>query len=276
MEKLISVIIPAYNAEKNIEKCIKSVVGRNVEIIVVIDGATDGTLKVCQEIQKSNKNIRIIEQKNKGPFAARLTGINNATGKYLMFLDSDDSYTENTINKMNDIIKKYNEPDLIRFRYEKIPNGYEQYKYFEEDERKINQENLSRYVYPMFLNGYMLNAMWTNCVKKELIKKLNIQDCQLRYGEDLLVNLEIFSNIKNVVFINDILYKYVLQENSLTNTKSIKKLFGNLEDAIDIYSRLHIYLKRWNMDTEENVESVNKRIKKETNDLIEIIKKSQN
>lgn len=273
---LISVIIPAYNAEKTIEESIKSVLGQDVEIIIVIDGSTDGTLSICQDMQKNNKNILIIEQENKGPFEARQTGIKNAKGKYLVFLDSDDSYTENTIIRVTEVINKYNEPDVVRFRYKKVPVGYDQYKYFEENEKEIVKKDFEKYVYPMFLEGYMLNALWNNCVKKEVIEKLNIETSYAKYGEDLLMNLEIFSNINTVVFINDILYKYYFQEESLTNTKTIRRLFRNLQNAVEVYSKLHLYLIKWGMNTKENVEIVNKRVKKECCDIIEIIKKSQN
>ena len=272
---LISVIIPAYNAEKTIEKTVESVIGEDVEIIIVIDGSTDGTLTKCKEMQKFNKNIRIIEQENKGPFEARQTGIRNAKGKYLMFLDSDDSYTENTIRKITEVINKYNDPDVVRFRYKKVPDGYEQYKYFDDNERKITKKDFNKYVYPMFLDGYMLNALWNNCVKKEVIEKLNMETSYAKYGEDLLMNLEIFSNINSVVFINDVLYKYYFQEESLTNTRTIRRLYRNLQNAVEVYSKLHLYLIKWGMNTEENIEIVNKRVKKECCDIIEIIKKSQ-
>ena len=271
MENIISVIVPTYNAEKTIEETIKSIVGENIEIIIVIDGSTDKTLKICKKMQKEKGNIKIIEQENKGPFEARLTGINHAEGKYIMFIDSDDKYTENTIKRINEIIKKYNEPDLIRFRYERIPDGIEQARYCEENERYIIKENFQKDVYPRFLKSYMLNAMWSNCIKKDILKKLNIQTSSVKYGEDLLMNLEIFTSIDNVVFINDVLYKYYRQEDSLTSTKSIEKLFKNLESAIEVYSTLNVYLKRWNMDTEENIKMVNDIVKKESVYVINII-----
>lgn len=270
MGKLISVIIPTYNAENTIQKAIESVQGQNIEIIIVIDGATDNTLKICQDIK--NDNIKILEQENQGPFEARRTGINIAQGKYIMFLDSDDCFVENTISKIEEIIKKYDEPDLIRFRYKKEPNGYEQYKYMEEDEKQVLKDNFSEEVYPMFLNGYMLNALWTNCVKKEVIDKVNLTHNTVRYGEDLLLNLDIFSNIKNVVFINDVLYKYTYQENSITNSRKIKRLLNNLEDSVKVYTTLYTYLEKWGMSTKENIDIVNKRVVKESSQIIKIIK----
>lgn len=267
----ISVIIPAYNAESSIKDAIESVSNNNVEIIVVIDGATDKTKSICLEMKKEYNNLKIIEQENSGAYKARKNGIKNASGKYVMFLDSDDKYKKNTITKVLELIKKYKNPDLIRFRYERVPNGYEQYKYFNEEEVLIEKQDFANKVYPMFLEGYMLNSMWGSCIKKEIFNKVCDKN-NIMYGEDLLQNLEVFSNINNVVFTNEILYEYSYSQNSATTTKDITKNIKKLEDTIFVYSLLHEYIKRWNMDTVENIRTVNNRIKIETKIIIEIIK----
>lgn len=267
----ISVIIPAYNAESSIKDAIESVSNNNVEIIVVIDGATDKTKSICLEMKKQYNNLKIIEQENSGAYKARKNGIKNASGKYVMFLDSDDKYKKNTITKVLELIKKYKNPDLIRFRYERVPNGYEQYKYFNEEEVLIEKQDFANKVYPMFLEGYMLNSMWGSCIKKEIFNKVCDKN-NIMYGEDLLQNLEVFSNINNVVFTNEILYEYSYSQNSATTTKDITKNIKKLEDTIFVYSLLHEYIKRWNMDTVENIRTVNNRIKIETKIIIEIIK----
>lgn len=272
MNKLISVIIPTYNAEKNIERAVKSIIGDDIEIVIVIDGATDNTLNICQNIK--NDNIKIFEQTNRGPFEARKNGIQKAEGKYIMFLDSDDYFCENTIKRVKETIKKYNEPDLIRFRYRKEPDGYDQYKYMEEDEKEVLKKDFSKEVYPMFLNGYMLNALWTNCVKKEILNNINLEENTLRYGEDLVLNLNLFSNIDNIVFINDVLYIYEYQSNSITNSKDLNKLLSNLQDAVKAYANLYTYLEKWGMLTKENIDIVNKRMEKETSQIIKILKEN--
>lgn len=271
MDKLISVIIPAYNAEKTIERCINSINEEDIEVIVVIDGAKDNTVEICEKLSNENKMIKVIEQSNTGPYGARKKGIENAQGEYLMFLDADDYFAENTISRVKEVINKYNKPDLIRFRYEKI-DRYQQYRYMQEDEKEIFKPDFTTEVYPMFLNGYMLNSMWTNCVKREIMQNIEIAEKNIKYGEDLLLNLEIFSKINNVVFINDILYKYVYVENSLTNSRTIEKLLKNLEDAIEVYSLIHTYLLKWNMNSIDNIKIVNNRIRKESGQIIKIIK----
>lgn len=266
MEKLISVIIPAYNAQETIERAINSVDLKKCELIVVIDGATDKTLEICQKID----NIKIIMQENQGQAKARINGVKEATGKYIMFLDADDYYNPEVIDKLEEVITRYKQPDLIRFRYKR---DYEQYKYFDK-EKYLRRKDFRKNVYPMFIEGYMLNAVWTNCVKKEVLDRCKIEGNTIKYGEDLLMNLEIFSNINNVVFINDILYNYVYMQNSITNNRNSKKILRNLEDAIYVYTKLFEYLKLWKMDTLKNIKLVENRVKKESDALIKILNRA--
>ena len=203
---------------------------------------------------------------------ARQNGIKNSTGKYIMFVDSDDYMINNSLEKMREMIKKYS-PDLIRFRYMKNNGEYEQYKYFEEKEKYIKKEEFREKIYPMFISGYMLNAMWTNCIKREYLENINIDKYKnVLYGEDLMYNLEIFSNIQNAVFLEDVLYRYNTNENSITRTREIKRLLKNLEDCITIYTSLYTYLEKWNMLDSKNILKVQERIQKEASSIINLIK----
>ena len=129
-EKLISVIIPTYNAEKTIERAICSVEDPAVEIVVVLDGEQPETERICRGLAQNDARIQILTQENQGCFVARRNGMLAAKGKYIMNLDSDDAYMPHTIEHVKALIAKYDEPDLIRFRYQKEPEGYDQYHYF--------------------------------------------------------------------------------------------------------------------------------------------------
>ena len=136
----ISVIIPVYNAQSTIEKTVNSVLKSkdDIELILVIDGLTDNSLNICEEMKKKDSRIKIIVQENKGALCARINGVKTATGNYIMFLDADDEYIDGIFRRMNEIIEKYS-PDLIKFRYKK--ENYEQYKYFSENEIFINKKD---------------------------------------------------------------------------------------------------------------------------------------
>ena len=267
--KNISIIIPIYNAESTIEECLMSILKDNrqdIEVIAIVDGSVDNSLNICKKISKKDNRLKVIYQENQGIFLARQNGIKNSTGKYIMFVDSDDYMINNSLEKMREMIKKYS-PDLIRFRYMKNNGEYEQYKYFEEKEKYIKKEEFREKIYPM------LNAMWTNCIKREYLENINIDKYKnVLYGEDLMYNLEIFSNIQNAVFLEDVLYRYNTNENSITRTREIKRLLKNLEDCITIYTSLYTYLEKWNMLDSKNILKVQERIQKEASSIINLIK----
>ena len=100
MNSLISIVIPAYNVENYLDKCLESVVKQtylNIEIIIVNDGSTDNTLNKCIKWSEIDKRIKYITQKNAGLSAARNTGIRHANGEYIMFIDSDDFVKNNMV-----------------------------------------------------------------------------------------------------------------------------------------------------------------------------------
>ena len=100
---LLSVIIPAYNCEKTVRKCIDSIINQNmdrIEIIAVDDGSADNTLEVLESIAVIHNTVKIIRQKNSGVSAARNKGLENATGKYVMFVDSDDKLVSHSLKKV--------------------------------------------------------------------------------------------------------------------------------------------------------------------------------
>lgn len=271
-EKSISVIIPVYNSEETIKNTAKSVLKdkrEDIELILVVDGATDNSLEICNRIKQKDNRVKVVYQKNKGAFWARQNGIENANGRYLMFLDSDDEYLDGIFERMIELINKYS-PDLIKFRYKK--EEYDQYKYFEENEIFIKKKDFKKMVYPMFIDGYMLNAVWNNCIRREILQGLKFSNKRIRYGEDLLLNLKIFSNIESAVFINDILYKYNTNINSITQSSDRNRWIKNLHDAIEVYNSLFYYLKVWDMDTNENVKKVEERVEKEVETINNVIK----
>ena len=101
MGKKITVIVPVYNTKKFLTRCVNSILKQsyeNLEVIIIDDGSTDGSAQVCDELSKSDKRVRVIHQKNKGIATTRNIGIENATGYYISFVDSDD-YLEKDLYK---------------------------------------------------------------------------------------------------------------------------------------------------------------------------------
>lgn len=109
--KKISVIVPVHNAERYLERCVNSIIRQdyiNMEIILVDDGSTDSSGKVCDDFAKNNINIKVVHQSNSGVSAARNTGISYATGEYINFLDSDDELLPDLFNDLIPLMEKIN------------------------------------------------------------------------------------------------------------------------------------------------------------------------
>ncbi len=115
---LFSVVIPVYNIENYVQQCLDSVIeqeNENIEIVIVDDGSTDQSRQICMQYAEINPVVKYVRQKNAGLGAARNTGLMKACGKYVIFLDSDDYWNRNCIEKMQDCISKYPYLDIVYF-----------------------------------------------------------------------------------------------------------------------------------------------------------------
>lgn len=247
-EELISIIVPVYNSEKYIEKCIKSLVNQslnNIEIILIDDGSSDSSLNICKREAKYDNRIRVITQKNLGVSEARNKGIGIARGKYIMFCDSDDFVESNWCEEHYNIIKN-NENSLIISGYSiiNLRNNKINIKKIFLEEKSISKLDKSG-----FWNLYRNNLTNSPCNKIYDIKKIkenNIMfDPSLSLGEDLLFNLDYIRNVENIIVINKQLYNYTIRDRESLDNKYYKDLF-------EIYNRLYIliykYMEEFNVD----------------------------
>lgn len=209
----LSIIIPAYNCESSVERCIKSVLSQKIkytyEIIVINDGSTDNTHDVLNKFENI-ENIHIIEQKNKGFSGARNTGIDYATGRYLMFLDSDDEMLPNGINALLDRAYEY-DADIVEggFRYI-YPNGNYSNNPSSNEIKEISM--------PL---GILEGFFWAKVYKREMFDGIRLPEGY--WFEDSL-NLHIlFWRSKKSIIIPELVYGYYKNENGITHT-SKKKL----------------------------------------------------
>jgi len=111
MNELISIIVPIYNVEIYLEKCLNSIINqtyKNIEILLINDGSSDNSLRICKKYQKKDKRIVLINKKNGGLSSARNAGIDKASGNYLLFIDSDDYIEIDMIEKLYNNIKSNN------------------------------------------------------------------------------------------------------------------------------------------------------------------------
>lgn len=250
MNDLVSIIIPAYNAENYIKECLIKICKQtysNIEIIVINDGSTDNTL---QEIKKvKDKRIRLFTTENKGVSSARNLGISKSKGKYLMFMDADD-YLEN--NAIEILYKKIMDYDVDIIRY----NGYEENKNHNFKKIEFNLEN-NKILSSVYDKEVIINTVFNptdsiRCyspllfMKNNNIKKFNDN---LVYLEDKIFYLENFLNNKKILFTNEYLYYYRFNEKS--KTKDTNNFLINLKNIIDTKKYAENILKNIGFENEE-------------------------
>ncbi len=230
MEK-ITVIIPVYNSEKYIKKCMESVIEQtyeNLEILVIIDGATDTSKKIVEEYAKNDTRIRIIERENKGIFYTRVEGIKRATSDYLYFLDADDWIEKNAIETMYQYKETY-QANVVRCQ-----NYYkdEDEKVEQEQELKfLKRENFSEKLYPKLFGTYEFACIWNQLIERKCFKELEENDYTINFGEDYLLNFKLYKNIETMVIVPDYLYHYRTNNMSITNQQNYEGLLKKLESA---------------------------------------------
>ena len=205
--KKVSVIIPVYKAEYFLDKCVSSIINQtyeNLEIILVDDGTPDNSPKMCDEWAKKDKRIKVIHKENGGASSARNKGLEDCTGDYIYFCDSDDFIEINCIEKLVDKIK---DNDVVIMGYNKV-NG-------DKITAKVYNDKLSQNEFiSEIIHEWDFGLLWNKLYKKEFIKSKFNEKFKIR--EDLLFNSEYFKNVKKIGLINEPLYNYIDNPNSLT------------------------------------------------------------
>lgn len=205
----LMIIVPAYNSEDYIEKCLESIISQETkytyEVVVVNDGSTDDTVQKIKKYEK-NENVRVINQSNNGVAAARNRALEIITGNYIMFVDSDDYLMPGAIEKLMDMAVKQN-AEIVEGGAHSFYNSsgtINRYFSHNEDGVKIN---------PMkSLTGYP----WGKVFKSEIFEKIKFPEGY--WYEDTLLIMIIYCNIKNAYVINDDIYAYRVNPSGATQS----------------------------------------------------------
>lgn len=232
----LSIIIPVYNTEKYLRECLDSVVSQKTsycfEAICVNDGSTDNSLNILREYSRNypDINIRIIDQNNRGFSGARNRGIDEAKGKYLMFLDSDDSLAANGVQLLME--------EAYRSGHEIVCGGYST---FDENgtqiwiDKEIHKDNVPQpeiYYYPYFL--------WGKVYKREVWQNIRLPEGY--WFEDMICGPIIYHRCKSFSYLPESIYNYRINPNGITMTASTKPKaldqYWMIEYIEDEYMRL--------------------------------------
>ncbi|MBS5089091.1 MAG: glycosyltransferase family 2 protein [Streptococcus lutetiensis] len=253
MKDLVSVIVPVYNVEKYIHRCITSIINQSyseLEIILVDDGSSDSSGLICDEYALKDKRIKVIHKKNGGLGYARNSGLDCATGKYVTFIDSDDYVEQDMIEKLyKDLIGV--EADTCIGGFQRVyHNGTFVYenplsgRVFEKEEILIKV--LSKMFGQLVNSSSLEMSVWKVLFSNELIQKYNIRFPSERefISEDIIFDTEYYAKANRVVMSSDVGYYYCDNEDSLTTKYNPNRFDLQVKlylELIERVKRLKIY-----------------------------------
>lgn len=220
----ISVIVPVYNVERYLDRCVKSIVSQtysNLEIILVDDGSTDNSGNLCDDFRDAR--IRVIHKKNEGLGKARNAGIKYATGKYIMFVDSDDYIDKTMVANLYNSLRKNNADTCIGGFKRVFSNKIEEYKNKYSNHTFYGDEVLTEVLVKMFgknskNDDHIEMSAWKVLFDSQIIRKYDILFPSERefISEDIIFDTEYFPKARAVTMSDDIGYNYCDNEGSLT------------------------------------------------------------
>ena len=248
------VIIPAYNAETTIERCIDSVTTQAYDmysLIIVDDGSSDDTEMIVKKLAEQNKRIALLQQENAGQIAARHAGVEYALAHssedvYLMFLDADDELKSGSLERLSELIDN-NPCDMLFFSAENYDAKTDTVRGKLSGDHEGSVTSKSE-LYKIVLSDPGYNSLCRKVIAKRVFSSDDYKSyTDLRYGEDLIQSLDYYRASKSVYFTREVFYRYHINYNSMTH-------------SVDFYSfPIDSTVRRltWEFVTSENVWSEN-------------------
>ncbi|MBR1808758.1 MAG: glycosyltransferase [Paludibacteraceae bacterium] len=241
-----SIIIPLYNAEKTIGHCLDSIAKQSYcayEVLLINDGSTDKSTDILSDYSAIDNRLKVFEQKNQGPSAARNKGLDNAVGKWILFVDADDYLrSESALSTLYKTICNNAKLELVYFAGEVVlPSGKWSDKYIPRLYKtgyECLEENCNNNKCIVF------GALYVQCYMRSLIEKHKIRFAEdIVYGEDRLFVCQYFLLACRTIVLDDVLYSYVITENSLMRdkAKSHRVAKDNREVALRIEQTMKHY-----------------------------------
>lgn len=247
MNKLVSIIVPVYNTEKYLNRCIQSIQNQtyeNLEIILIDDGSTDSSGKICDEFAKKDDRIIVIHKPNGGVSSARNKGLDIAKGEYITFVDSDDYIENNTYQNVVNIFQTY-DVDIVNFQcimelnYRKKSMTKSRYGLIDYSKDKTQ-------ILDMFLERHEQFYLWCTVFKRSTIKQIRFVE-DLKFGEDCYFSFNSILNSNRMYIMNKAFYHYCCNEDSST------RKFNHNKWVIKIENYYRIWLLIYNRIVELNL-----------------------
>ena len=241
MNNKISIIIPIYNVEKYLKRCLDSVVNQTykyIEIILVNDGSPDNCGKICDEYAKIDSRIKVIHKENGGLSSARNAALAIVSGEYIMFVDSDDWISENSLEQLNEYINM--DYDIINFKFSFVEEKTENIIEFNGRTENSYECDLLSYIDKLF-SGELDFFIWNKLYKRDLFDGVRFPEG--RNYEDLATIYKLYFKAKSIIVTDYTLYYYWLgNSNSITSNSTVKNMTDYLVSAKEIYKVNKNYL----------------------------------
>ncbi|MCL4417954.1 MAG: glycosyltransferase [Actinobacteria bacterium] len=233
---LVSIIIPIYNSQEHLARCLDRLQNQSykrIEVIMVDDGSTDKSSIICANYMRGDKRFRLIQKTNGGVSSARNIGIEKANGAYIGFVDSDDYVERNMIQNLVELQKRYNSPDILIYNcYKEDLNGKSRIRPLRSEVSVLTPEvTLNLILKREYFQGYVCNKLF----KADLLQQDNkiLFDEQIHVCEDLLFCCQCILASKNIVYDATPYYHYVFHSNNNSIKFNYKKL-----TALDAYEKI--------------------------------------
>lgn len=261
MEELISIIIPAYNAEKTIEKCLRSIINqsyKDIQLIIVNDGSTDCTASICEQYLDIDNRIELINLSNAGVSNARNVGLKISKGEYILFVDADDWLPETALEIL---YKNIENTDIVVGSYKRL-NYYRSQDYI--------VPNI-KYTFPdegdflKYIHLGNLRTPWAKLFRKEILEKIEF-DIDLPYAEDSIFVLQALRNCKSIKMISDIVYYYDCSSLSGASHRFDHKITTYIERLFCEYCKT---VKKMSNNSKKNAEFQNERAQSDIKMLVD-------
>lgn len=238
-----SFIVPVYNTEKYLKKCLDSLVNqtyKDFEIIVVNDGSTDKSSNIISKYQKKYKNIIVIDKENEGLSMARNRGVQKSSGKYIIFVDSDD-YVSNKL--LEEVDKKIDDSDILRFQIATEDEEYTKINEYHEE----GFESMCGYDAFKYLSSYhFVEPAWCYVIRKNYYIENKFSFKKGVYHEDFGLIPYVIYKARKVKSIDFIGYYYIQRNGSIMNNNDYKKTVKKAFDMIEQYKTMRLFAKNIN------------------------------
>lgn len=252
MNKLISIIVPVFNVEKYIEKCLKSLINqtyKNIEVIIIDDGSTDSSGIICDKYSKYDKRIKVIHRKNEGVSTARNEGMKQAKGDYIFFIDSDDYLDFDVIDKM---VEELENADIIKISHKLIKDN-------KEIRRILNVGIFSKEEYiEKVLTGNIGGHSWGYLLSRDIVNEVYF-DKNTSCMEDTLFIVNCILKVDKIKCIDTSFYNHIINENGIT--ASANRIEKNINDYMYSLNEIEKILKKININNYYKKDILEKRFK---------------